>query len=374
MVLALIARNETMAIPIEGFSVVARRERIQPLLDRDAIAAPNSTALADAHIWRCCFMAEADARKFAESLGKHGMNASRGPDSDVVVVSEFDRSIEPYCDWLKTGVWEKAVIAWKEGTNPETVTAREGWDPKLGSGLQFHDPSSMQSLEFLRLEENVEVFLNKKTGREVYLGRTSTPVDALFRTASETIRKHFVTAGQSPLSGDAATEVTKAAQMLETVLAEAPDWWNAQWFYGKSQIALGNHESAYKAFSHAYRHEKNVEAILRELAGVCLELRRFEEAVTVAEAALALDPGNAELLGNLAVALILAGRIGHARKAIDAAIKLDPEDRINRAVSRILSEIEDGRREQPRALHDLSKPAKPGKRGIFGFFDFLGKR
>lgn len=357
-----------MAIPIEGFSVVARRERIQPLLDRDAVAIPNSTALADAHIWRCCFMAEADARKFSESLEKHGMNASRGPDPDAVIVSEFDRSIEPYCEWLKTGVWEKAVIAWKEGTNPETVTAREGWDPKLGSGLQFHDPSSMQSLVFLRLEDHIEVFLNKKTGKEVYLGRTSTPVDALFRTASAVVSKHFVTAGQPPLSGSAATEVAEAAQMLEQVLIEAPDWWNAQWFYGKSLVALGNHESAYKAFSHAYRLEKSVEPILRELAGVCLELRKFQEAVTVAESALALDPANAELLGNLALAFILAGRIEHARKAIDAATQLDPDDRINQAVSRILSEIEDGRREQPQSLHDLSKPPKPKKKGFFGFF------
>lgn len=357
-----------MAIPIEGFSVVARKERIQPLLDGDAIAIPNATALADAHIWRCSFMALVDARKFSSSLEKLGLNASRGPDPDAVIASEFDRSVEPYCEWLKTGVWEKAVIAWKEGTNPRTVTTREGWDPKLGSGLEFHDPSTMQSLLFLRLEDHVEVFLNQKTGKEVYIGRTSTPVDALFRTASEIIRKHYVTAGQPPLSGSPATEVAEAARMLEQVLAESPDWWNARWFYGKGQVALGNYESAYQAFSHAYRLEKNVEFILRELAGVCLELGRFEEAVTVAEAALALDPSNAELLGNLALAFILAGRIGHARKAIDAATKLEPEDRINQAVSQILSEIEDERREQPRSLHDLSKPAKAKRKGFFGLF------
>lgn len=356
-----------MAIPIEGFSVVAQLERIQPLLDNDAVEIPNATALADKHIWRCSFMAHADAQKFVKALEESGLNGSQGPDSDVVIATEFDRSVDPYCEWLKTGVWDKAVIAWKEGTNPETVTAREGWDPKVGSGLEFHDPSSMQSLEFLRLEDNVEVFLNKKTGKKVYIGRTSTPVDALFTVASEVIRKHFVTAGEPSLSGSQATAVSEAARMLEQVLSEFPDWWNAQWFYGKSQVALGNYESAYKAFKHAYLHENSVEAVLRELAGVCLELKRFEEAVTVAEAALALDPANAELLGNLAVAFILAGRTQHARKAIEAANKMDPEDRINQTISRVLSEIEDGRRELPKSLGDLSKPAKPQKRGLFGF-------
>jgi hypothetical protein len=310
-------------------------------------------------------MAEADARKFLRSLEGLGLNVSNGPDSDVVLVTEFDRSVEPYCEWLKTGVWEKAVIGWKEGTRPETVTAREGWDPKVGSGLEFHDPSSMQFLEFLRLEDNLEVFLNKKTGKEVYIARTSTPVDALFATASAIVRKHFVSPGGRSLAGEPANEVSGAAEMLGKVVAEVPDWWNAQWFFGKSQVALGNYDTAYKAFQHAYRLEKNVEAILRELAGVCLELRRFDEAVTVAEEALALDPSNAELLGNLAVAYLLAGHIVHSRKAIDAAVKLDPNDQINQTILRVLSEIEEGRRDQPNSLQELSKPAKPKKRGFF---------
>ena len=357
-----------MALPIEGFSVVAQLDRIQHLLEKDAIEIPNATALSDKYIWRCSFMAHADAQKFAGSLNELGLNTSQGPDSDVVIATEFDRSVEPYCEWLRIGVWDKAVIAWKEGTNPETVTAREGWDPKIGSGFEFHDPSSMQFLEFVRLEDNVEVFLNKKTGQEVYIGRTSTPVDALFTTASEVIRQHYVTAGQPSLSGAAANEVAEAARKLEQVLSEVPDWWNAQWFYGKSQLALGNYEAAYKALKHAYEHEKNVEVILRELAGVCLELKKFEEAVSVAEAAVVLDPANAELLGNLAVAFILTGQNGHARKAIDAATKINPEDQINQTISRVLSEIEDGRRDRPESLHDLSKPVKPKKRGLLRIF------
>ena len=124
-------------------------------------------------------------------------------------------------------------------------------------------------------------------------------------------------------------------------------------------MALGNHQAAYEAFKHAYQHEKSVEAILRELAGTCLELRRFEEAVEVAEAAVALDPSNSELLGNLALAFILAGRTLHARKAINAATKIDPEDRINQTLSRLLTEIEEGRREQPKSLHELSRPPQP---------------
>jgi tetratricopeptide (TPR) repeat protein len=345
-----------MAIPIEGYSVVTQLSRIQRFLDDGLLKIPNATVLSDTHIWKCSFMASDDARKFLEMLEKLGLNGSRGPDSDVVIASEFDRSVEPYCEWLKMAVWEKSVIAWREGTRPETVTARQGWDPKIGSGLIFHDPASMQFLEFLRLDNNVEVFRNKKTGQEVYIGRTSTPVDALFRSATEIVRKHFVNPGEPPVSGSAAKEVLRAAGMLEKVVAEAPDWWNAQWFYGKSQMALGNYQQAHEAFRRAYRIEKNIEPILRELAGACLELRRFEEAVEVAQASVTLDPGNGELLGNLAVAFLLARQLVPARKAIDAATKLNPNDRINQAIARALGEIESGRREQPQSLRDLAKP------------------
>lgn len=357
-----------MAVPIEGYSVVAQLSRIQRLLDEGLVTIPNSTALSDKYIWKCSFMAAEDARKFLLSLEQLGLNGSRGPDPDMVLANEFDRAIDPYCEWLKMAVWEKAVIAWKEGTQPDTVTAREGWDPKVGSGLVFHDPSSMHFLEFLRLDGNVEVFRNKKTGQEVYLSRTSTPVDALFRTASETVRKHFVNPGEPLLSGAAASEVAQAVGMLEKVVAEVPDWWNAQWFLGKAQMGLGRYDKAYEAFRRAYRIETKVEPILRELAGTCLELQRFDEAVEVAQAAVSLDPGNAELLANLAVAFLLAGRLAPARKAIDAAINIMPDDRINQSVSRILREIENGAREQPQSLRDLSKPARPNRRGLFGWF------
>src|SRR5262245_15467309 len=104
-----------MAVTIEGFTVVAQLTRIQHLLDAGSIVAPNSPALHDGHIWRCSFMAKADAQNFLQMMGKLGLNISQGPDSDAVLISEFDRSVEPYCEWIHTAFLHKAVVAWKEG-------------------------------------------------------------------------------------------------------------------------------------------------------------------------------------------------------------------------------------------------------------------
>src|SRR5262249_40405375 len=103
--------SRTMALPIEGFSVVAQKSRIQRLLDDPAFAIPNLTAFNDEHIWKCSFMVPGDAKKFLQTLEVLGLNVSQGPDSDVVLVNEVDHSIDPYCEWLSIGTWQKAVIA-----------------------------------------------------------------------------------------------------------------------------------------------------------------------------------------------------------------------------------------------------------------------
>jgi len=345
-----------MAIVIEGYCVVAKYEAIKELLEDGSVTAPNSREVTDKEIWRCGFMTEADANKFCNKLEEQGLNTSKGLNTDVVITNEFNRSIEPYCEWLELGDWDKAVIAWKAGAKPTTVFAHEGWDPSKGSGLEFYDTERQDDLKFLREEDNVEVYLNKKTGEEVYIGRTSPSLDRMFTSATEVVGKYFVTAGEKILTGDPAKQVRDAAEILEKLIEENPDWWNAQWYYGKSQIALGNYEGAYAAFQNAYRVEKETEAILRELGGVCLELGKFEEAVSVAEKALVLEADSPELLGNLALCFLLAARLVDSRKAIDFALKISPGDTVNHTVEKILSEIESGDRPQPTSLKEVMTP------------------
>jgi len=199
-----------MTITIEGYSVVVKKSCIVDLLEDGTIQPPNRNHIADDHIWRCGFMAESDAQQFVEDLETAGLNGSQGPDPDVVIVNEFLQEVVPYCEWLELAQWEKAVLAWKTGTDPQTLVALEGFDPKVGSGLNFYDQSTMNDLEFLRVEDNIEVYFNKKLGREVYLGRTTKPVEATFESATATIRAHMRTAGEPALKGEDFQQVSYA--------------------------------------------------------------------------------------------------------------------------------------------------------------------
>ncbi|WP_339745599.1 tetratricopeptide repeat protein [uncultured Rubinisphaera sp.] len=346
-----------MTIPIEGYAVVMLKSRIQHLLDDGTLKPANCRTIADDHLWASSFMTHQDAVKYRESLDELDINGTQGPDSDLVIINEFDQSVTPYCEWLASTRWEKAIIAWKVGTDPQKLFAYEGWDPKVGSGLIFGTKEDMKEMEFLRVEGNIEVYRDKRTGKELFIGRTSTPVEAYFKSASEVIRKHFHNPGQPFLTGTAAEEVQESLSMLDQVLAEEPDWWNALWFYGKGHSAVGNTEKAYQAFRRAFELEKNVEAIPRELAGACLSLNKFEEAVEVNQHAASLRPDNSPTIGNLAIAYLLAGKIPEAEKTIHAALKLDPTDKINLNIQKTINDVSSGVRSQPKTFEDLMKPA-----------------
>ena len=92
-----------MSITIEGFSVVVKQDLVQPFLDDDRIVPPNRMFLGDDDIWRCSFMSNDDAGAFIKKLQALGLNASTGPNPDVVLVNEFDQEVYPYCEWLETG-------------------------------------------------------------------------------------------------------------------------------------------------------------------------------------------------------------------------------------------------------------------------------
>ena len=349
-----------MAIAIEGFSIVGIKSRIEEKYPNGlaglSAAVPNVTALADDDLWRCAFMAAADAERFVEQLEKAGLNASQGPDPDIVLVNEFDQSATPYCEWLQISQWKKGVVAWLTGTNPQTLVAREGWTPEVGSGLQYAPSPDDENFEFVRLDGNVAVYFDKRRGREVYVGRTAPDSTEVYKAAAKVIASHMINPGQPKIADEIEEKVRQAVADLQKVVQEFPEAWEPHFFIGKGKQSYGEMEGAYEAMRRAYELEKETESVPRELAGLFLELGRSEEAVQIGQKAAALKPDSHETLGNLACALLISGRLVEAATTIQAALKLKATDRTNLHLKRILEEVETGKRPQPRKLSDLANP------------------
>lgn len=341
-----------MSITIEGFSVVVKWDLVQPFLDDDRIIPPNGMFLGDDDIWRCSFMSNDEAGAFIKKLEALGLNGSTGPNPDVVLVNEFEHDVYPYCEWLQLGNYQKAVIAWMAGSDPKKLVAREDFDPAVGSGLLYRDKTNLQDLEFLRVEGNIEVYLDKRSGAEVYLGGTRTP-EALFQTACEAIRPHFKIPGEAPVAGEDADAVNSAVADLEKLIADYPDFAQAMFFCGKGYVSLGQYGAAYRHFAKGNELEPNVEGYARELGGVCLELGRFDEAVVIGEKAAALKPDDRETLGNLSIIYLMAERTEAALKAIKSALKIDPSDNLNRNLHALIESVANGERPQPKSMKDI---------------------
>lgn len=305
-------------------------------------------------------MAEADARAFVHYLGKLGMKVEPGPDCEAVLVDEFGDTDQQPCEWVSIAKWDKAVIAWRAGTDPVKVVAHGGWDPRKGSGLT-RAAANAKHLEFLNEKDGVETYLDTDTGEKVYVGRPKLSVDVMFESASQVIKSNLVDPGGKPVSGPVAHSVSKAVSDLEQLLSLDPNRWNVLWFHGKGLVALGRLAEAYDSFHRAFELEQSAEAVPRELAGVCLELGKFEEAVAVAERAAAISPADPATLGNLALAQLMAGQLPEARASNSKALSIDPGDRINLLVRSVIDEVTSGTRAQPKALGDLTKPTKSKK-------------
>jgi tetratricopeptide (TPR) repeat protein len=87
----------------------------------------------------------------------------------------------------------------------------------------------------------------------------------------------------------------------------------------------------------------------------CLELGRAEEGVMAAERAIALNPSDAGLYANEALAYLIAGRNADALKSVEESLRLDPKDEISQSVKRMIEEVMSGKRPQPKKMSDIDR-------------------
>ena len=171
-----------MAVLVEGISVIVRKVRIDDIYpDRwegFVSDCPNNTLCADSNIARVGFLDPDDVDSFCEQLEKYGLVSQReGKAIDFVVVDQL-QGLTVDCDWLKVGHVEidgnSVAAARLSGCEVNIIDKPEGWEfeGSLSATPNFVPCESVdEDLIFLRKEGDLEVFLHKKTGKEVFRGR-----------------------------------------------------------------------------------------------------------------------------------------------------------------------------------------------------------
>lgn len=172
-----------MAVLIEAISVVVRMdaivERYPGAWEGFRRDVPNRTLCADDCLARIGFMTPPDVKKYYESLNRKGLSGPAGGKRHDFVVVDQQRGFTTDCDWAEFGSINFAggkVSACRLVGDTDTVLATpDGWsfEESLSRKYGFVPSEEVhEQLEFLRRESGCDVYRDRDTGREVFVGRS----------------------------------------------------------------------------------------------------------------------------------------------------------------------------------------------------------
>ncbi len=346
-----------MPVLLEGTAVVIRNDALDRCIEGGASAfdqiAPHAMSFGDEHISQASFMSPRDAELFREKLVLMGL--SDGDEApDVVLVDVHSQSVSPPCDWLRLLEYKGSLIASFVGHESNVVVAPESWNPEAGPALHHMSAEEVEAqLEFVRRDGKIDVYRNKETGQLLYSARLhETPAEVL-RRAGDHIVAHARPLGQSPPPASVQNEIREAIGDLQRLASRHGETWRLCFLLGKAWHAVDRLSRSIDAFRRAAELAESPQTVIyKEWSGVLLEAAETARACTVSERAVTLQPDDTELLGNLAVAYLLDGRLEAAEKTIDHALRLD-EDATNRFIRWRIQQVRSGALPQPKSLVEL---------------------
>lgn len=173
-----------MAVLVEGISVVVRVEAIIARyvggLEAFKSDVPNNTLCIDNELARVGFMSPMDVESYVRRLESKGLRfLVQGEAVDIAVVDQL-RGLTATCGWLEVGNVElkpgQAISAARlKGSVQRRLWTPDGWtweESLSGSSLHAAEGDDDPRFKFLRTENELDVYLDQATGKQVYRGRT----------------------------------------------------------------------------------------------------------------------------------------------------------------------------------------------------------
>jgi tetratricopeptide (TPR) repeat protein len=353
-----------MAVLCEGYSVLVRTATVAAKypggLEAFAHDCPNATYCADDHLCRVGFMVLQDAEAFVAQLEAKGLTACRGAACEDIALFDPNEGSRLPCAWLETARYRGVPIGWLAGTPTGNLHAPPGWSFEKAL-RHVSGEEARERLEFVRREANVDVYRDKTTGQEVYVGRTTDPApdqsrhDQLYKQACALIDGLILLHDEEPaeLTAERRRRLHEAIPLFEEVVRINPGNWAAMWLLGKVCQRLEELERGLAWFARAHHINPGQPDVAREASLAAMDLGRPGEAVAFCERAVEALPDDAGLVANLALALLFSGKPVEAQEVAADALRRDPADAITAQLVTIIGEVVAGTRPCPHHMRDL---------------------
>ncbi len=170
-----------MGVLVEAISVIIRRQSIEQTYPGGwhgfVADVPNGTLCADEDLARVGFMSPQDVKVFVHRLESVGLTFQRdGEAVDLAVVDQRTGPTSP-CRWLEFGFVlngeQRIAVCQAPGRAGLTVMTPDGWcyEDSLSARHGFVPNEAVaEEMEFVRHESGLDVFRDRRTGKQVYVG------------------------------------------------------------------------------------------------------------------------------------------------------------------------------------------------------------
>ena len=166
-----------------------------------------------------------------------------------------------------------------------------------------------------------------------------------FKRGADLVKPYVVLSGRTekdPHSEDGRRSLHEGIASLTRATELRPDYWQALFFLGKAYQAEADHAAAWQALKRARELQPGQVDVSREYALEALCSSHPEEALATAREAAEAHRADAELAANFGFMLMMNRQFDAAQATTEAALRLDPSDRVTSALLRRIKAVKAG--------------------------------
>ena len=149
------------------------------------------------------------------------------------------------------------------------------------------------------------------------------------------------------LNSSGRKKLEKAIKEFQECLEIVPDHWQSMFLMAKTYQRLENHAEALELLEKAFMLEVENHSIPMEASLEAMHMENIDKALYYSEESLKRKPNDFALMGNHAMNLLVACKDDEAKKTIEQAISLEPDDSVNKNVKSIINDVISGKRKRP---------------------------